>query len=205
MWALAELVEAAACAGDTGLARDALARLSATTRPAGSSLALGVEARSRALLAAGEEADAGYREAVERLSWTRLRPEVARAHLVYGEWLCREDRLPEARERLRMADELFTGIGMEAFADRARRGLAAAGAKPRGSRAGASPTRDELTPQEQQIARLARDGLTNAEIGGELFLSPRTVEWHLHKVFTKLGVDSRAGLGAALAEPSHRG
>ena len=198
MWVMVELVEAAARVGDSELARDALVELTATTRPAGSGFALGIEARSRALLADGDEAEASYREAIERFSRTRLRPELARTQLVYGEWLRGEARLGEARERLRTAEEMFAEIGMEAFAERARGALAASGAKPRQRTLEA---REELTPQEQQIAWLARDGLTNAEIGGQLFLSPRTVEWHLHKVFAKLGIDSRGGLHAALPPP----
>ncbi len=198
MWARVELVEAAARVGDAELARDALDGLVATTQPAGSDFALGIEARSRALLADGNEAEASYREAIDRLSRTRRRPELARAHLVYGEWLRREARLGQARAGLRTAEEMFTEIGMEAFAERARSELVAAGAKPRRR---ADEAREKLTPQEQQIAQLARDGLTNAEIGGQLFLSPRTVEWHLHKVFAKLGIDSRNGLYAALPPP----
>ena len=198
MWARVELVEAAARVGDTELARDALDGLVATTQPAGSDFALGIEARSRALLADGDEAEASYREAIDRFSRTRRRPELARAHLVYGEWLRREARLGQARAGLRTAEEMFTEIGMEAFAERARSELVAAGAKPRQR---ADEAREKLTPQEQQIAQLARDGLTNAEIGGQLFLSPRTVEWHLHKVFAKLGIDSRNGLYAALPPP----
>jgi DNA-binding CsgD family transcriptional regulator len=198
MWARFELVEAAAHIGDAELARDALGALAATTQPAGSDFALGIEARSRALLDDGAGPEASYREAIERLSRTRCRPELARSHLVYGEWLRGNARPGDAREQLRTADEMFTEIGMEAFAERARRELVAAGAKPRQRH---MEEREELTPQEEQIARLARDGLTNAEIGGELFLSPRTVEWHLHKVFAKLGIDSRGGLYAALPGP----
>ncbi len=138
-------------------------------------------------------------EAIEQLGRTRRRPELARAHLLYGEWLRRVDRVREARERLRAAEEMFAEIGMEAFADRARTELVAAGAKPRTRLVEA---REELTPQEEQIARLARDGLTNADIGDQLFLSPRTVEYHLHKVFAKLGIDSRGGLEAACRDRS---
>ena len=194
-WGRFELVEAAARVGDLELARDALDGLTATTQPAGSDYGLGIEARSRALLADDDAAEALYREAVERLSRTKRRPELARSHLVYGEWLRRQARPGEARERLRSAEEMFNEIGMEAFAARAGRELVAAGAKPRTR---PSDDREALTPQEQQIARLARDGLTNAQIGGELFLSPRTVEWHLHKVFAKLEIDSRTGLRAAV-------
>jgi DNA-binding CsgD family transcriptional regulator len=195
MWAMVELVEAEVRVGDRERARDALDALAATTQPAGSGFALGIEARCRALVADGDGAEASYREAIEQLDRAGVRTELARAHLVYGEWLRREGRLGEARERLRAAEELFVEIGMEAFAGRARDELAAAGAKVRKRPLDA---REELTPQEQQIARLARDGLTNAEIGAQLFLSPRTVEWHLHKVFGKLAIDSRSGLDAAL-------
>jgi ATP/maltotriose-dependent transcriptional regulator MalT len=197
MWALPELVEAAARSGDAELARDALDRLAETTQPAGTDLALGLEARCRALLTDGPAADELYREAIDRLSRTPLRPELARAHLLYGEWLRREGRRLDAREQLRTAHELFDTIGMEAFAGRARRELSVTGEKVRGRR---DETRDQLTPQEEQIARLARDGLSNPEIGAQLFISARTVEWHLRKVFTKLGISSRRQLRAALSE-----
>jgi ATP/maltotriose-dependent transcriptional regulator MalT len=195
MWARFELVEAAARVGDTEIARHVLEELAATTQPAGTALALGIEARCRALLAADRDAEGWYREAIEQLTRTGNGTELARAQLVFGEWLRRVDRLREARERLRVAEEMFTQIGMEAFAERAHGEQVAAGAKPRTRQLDAHP---ELTAQEEQIARLARDGLTNSEIGGRLFLSPRTVEWHLHKVFGKLGIDSRTGLDAAL-------
>jgi DNA-binding CsgD family transcriptional regulator len=202
-WALAELVEAAARLGDADLARDALERLAETTQPAGTDFALGIEARCRALLADGDSADVLYREAVERLERRQLRPDQARAHLLYGEWLRREGRRVDAREQLRTAYEMFVTIGMDAFAERARRELTATGEKVRKR----SPeTRDELTPQEEQIARLARDGLTNTEIGTQLYISPRTVEWHLRKVFTKLGIMSRRQLRTAIpqADPARR-
>jgi DNA-binding NarL/FixJ family response regulator len=124
-----------------------------------------------------------------------VRTELARTHLVFGEWLRREGRMREAREELRIADGMFAEIGMQAFAERAQEELVAAGAKLRKRPREAI---EALTPQEEQIARLAREGLTNAQIGAQLFLSPRTVEWHLHKVFGKLGIDSRSGLDAAL-------
>src|SRR5262252_4630198 len=196
-WALPELVEAAVRAGDAAIARDALERLAETTQPAGTDFALGIEARSRALLSDGASADTLYREAIDRLSRTRLRPELARAHLLYGEWLRRASRRTDAREQLHAAYDLLAAIGMEAFAERARRELMATGETVRRRSAGA---RDELTPQEEQIARLARDGLSNAEIGAQLFISARTVEWHLRKVFTKLGVSSRRQLRQALAD-----
>ena len=194
-WALPELVEAAARAGDAELAREALERLAETTRPCGTNVALGIEARCRALLSNGAAADDLYRQAIERFSGTRLRPELARAHLLYGEWLRREGRRVDARERLRAAHDLFTAIGMEAFAERTGRELAATGEKVRKR----SPdTREELTPQEEQIARLARDGMSNPEIGAQLFVSARTVEWHLRNVFAKLRITSRRQLRTAL-------
>jgi DNA-binding CsgD family transcriptional regulator len=196
IWALPELVEATVRGGDPDLAREALERLAATTEPSGTAFALGIEARSRALLHDGAAADDLYREAIDRLSHTQLRPEVARAQLLYGEWLRRENRRTEAREQLRAAFEQFSGIGMEAFSERARKELLATGEHVRKP---AIETRDELTEQERQIARLAGGGMSNAEIGARLFLSPRTVEWHLRKVFTKLGIRSRRELPGALA------
>jgi DNA-binding CsgD family transcriptional regulator/tetratricopeptide (TPR) repeat protein len=196
MWPMPELVEAAARAGDLELARDALERLAETTQPCGNDVALGIEARCRALLSHGADADDRYREAIGRLSRTRLRPELARAHLVYGEWLRREDRRLDAREQLRTAHDMLAAIGMEAFAERARHELVATGETVRKRGAERVTT---LTAQEAHIARLARDGLTNPEIGARLFLSARTVEWHLRKIFTKLGIRSRRELHAALA------
>jgi DNA-binding CsgD family transcriptional regulator len=196
MWALPELVEASARGGNADLATDALERLAETTQPCGTDLALGIEARSRALLRDGASADDLYREAIERLGRTRLRPELARSHLVYGEWLRREHRRVDARAELRIALDEFRSIGMHAFAGRARAELVATGEKvPRR----AVETRDELTAQERQIAELAREGLSNPEIGERLFLSPRTVEWHLRKVFGKLGIHSRRELANALS------
>jgi DNA-binding CsgD family transcriptional regulator len=197
-WVLPELVEAAARGGDTGLAGEALERLVKTTQPCGTEFALGIEARCRALLSDGAAADALYREAIERLGRTRLRPELARAHLLYGEWLRRENRRVDARVQLRTAHEMLGAIGMEAFAERARHELQATGEKVRKRTV---EMRDDLTAQERQIARLARDGLSNPEIGARLFLSSRTVEWHLRNVFTKLGISSRRELANALAGP----
>jgi ATP/maltotriose-dependent transcriptional regulator MalT len=194
VWALPELVEAAARVGDIELARDALECLAETTQPAGTDTALGIEARSRALLSDGENAALLYREAIERFGRTGLRPELARAQLLYGEWLRREGRRSDAREQLRTAHHTFAAIGMEAFAERTRRELVATGETVRKRSA---ETRDELTPQEEQIVRLARDGLSNPEIGAQLFLSSRTVEWHLRKVYMKLGISSRRELWAA--------
>jgi DNA-binding CsgD family transcriptional regulator len=197
VWALPELVEATVRVGDTELAHEALQRLAETTQPCGTNVALGIEARSRALLSDGAAANDVYREAIERLGRTQLRPELARAHLLYGEWLRRQGRRVDAREQLRTAHDLFLAIGMEAFAERTRRELAATGEKVRKR----SPeTREKLTAQETQIAQLARDGLSNPEIGAQLFLSARTVEWHLRKVFTKLDISSRRQLRVALPE-----
>ena len=202
LWALPELVEAAARLGDDELARHALDRLAVMTQPSGNDPALGIEARCRALLSDGPDADDLYREAIDRLGLTRLRPELARAHLLYGEWLRREGRRVEAREQLRTAHDMLAAIGMGAFAERARRELIATGEKVR--KRGVE-TRDQLTPQEEQIARLARDGRTNPEIAAQLFLSARTVEWHLGKVFGKLGVSSRRELTAALGQRGQDG
>jgi ATP/maltotriose-dependent transcriptional regulator MalT len=203
-WALPEEVEAAARGGTEESARDALERLTVTTQASRTDFGLGIEARSRALLSEGDAAERLYREAVERLGRTRMRPDLARAHLLYGEWLRREGRRVDSREQLRTAYDSFTAIGMEAFADRTRRELLATGEKVRKRNA---HTRDDLTPQEEQIARLARDGFTNPEIGTRLFISPRTVEWHLRKVFIKLGIDSRGRLRDALrnAERANEG
>ena len=192
---LPELVEAAARSGDRDLAHASMGRLAAMTQPCGTDHPLGIEARCRAMLSDGALAEALYREAIERLGRTPIRPELARAHLVYGEWLRREGRRVDAREQLRMAHDRFEAIGMEAFDERASRELLATGEKVRKR---TDETRDELTPQELQIARLASDGLTNPEIGAQLFLSRRTVEWHLRKVFDKLEIHSRRELPAAV-------
>jgi ATP/maltotriose-dependent transcriptional regulator MalT len=183
-WSLPELVEAATRCGKSELAVTALERLTERTR-----------ARSRALLSEGMPAEDLYREAVDRLGRCRVAPERARAHLLYGEWLRREGRRIDAREQLRTAHALLASIGMEAFADRARRELLATGEKARKRRA---DTRGDLTAQEAQIAQLAREGYSNPEIGAQLFLSTRTIEWHLRKVFTKLEISSRKELDAAL-------
>ena len=197
MWALPELIEAAARSGNTRTASGALERLAETTRAAGTDYGLGIEARSYALLSDGAAADGLYREAIDRLSRTRLRPDLARAHLLYGEWLRREGRRADARTQLRTAYQMLAAMGAEAFAERARRELLAAGETVRNR---PTQTRTELTAQETTIARLARDGQTNSEIGAQLFLSARTIEWHLGNVFTKLGIGSRRaapGSGAA--------
>jgi DNA-binding CsgD family transcriptional regulator len=198
-WALPELVEAATRSGHDELASDALERLATVTQPCGTDWALGIETRCRALLSEGEAAGRLYEESIERLSRTSLRPELARAHLLCGEWLRREGRRVEAREQLRTAHDLLDAIGMEAFAERARNELLATGAMVRKR---ATDDREELTPQEHQIARLAVADLSNAEIAARLFLSPRTVEWHLRKVFIKLGIRSRRELVRALPVPN---
>jgi DNA-binding CsgD family transcriptional regulator len=197
-WARSELVEAARRSEEPDTARSALERLEEHANASPSDWGLGLVARGRALLSEGDEAERLFRGAIERLGRTRLRPEIARAHLLYGEWLRRENRRVDARAQLHRAHGLFTAIGMEAFADRARVELKASGETVRRR---TPESRDELTPQERQIAQLAADGLSNPEIGARLFLSPRTVEWHLGKVFGKLGIRSRRGLRDALTSP----
>ena len=198
VWAAVELLEAATRSGNHEVASRALERIVAATSVAPTDWALGIQARSRALQSEGETAEGAYREAIERLGRTRLRPELARAHLLYGEWLRRENRRVDARTHLRSAHDQLTAIGMQAFAERAKNELLATGETVRKRTV---ETRDDLTAQERQIAQLARDGLSNPEIGARLFLSPRTVEWHLRKVFTKLGLRSRRELANALARP----
>jgi DNA-binding CsgD family transcriptional regulator len=195
IWALPELIEAAIRSGNADLARAAVERLVASADASATDWALGIAARSRALVSEGHAAEGLYQEAMDRLSRTRLRPELARVHLVYGEWLRREQRRVDARAQLRTAHDMFVSMGADGFADRARHELLATGAKVHKRTV---ETRDELTAQEAQIARLACDGLSNPEIGARLFLSPRTVEWHLKKVFTKLGISSRMALHEAL-------
>ncbi len=193
---LAELIEAAARSGQAERATGPLAQLAEITHATGTDWALGTHARAAAMLAEGGTAERLYREAIERLSHIKVRATLARAHLLYGEWLRRENRRVDAREQLRVAYAMLAGMGMEAFAERARRELLATGETVRKRTV---ETLDELTPQEVQVARLAAGGQTNPEIGTQLFLSPRTVEWHLGKVFGKLGVSSRKELRAALS------
>ncbi len=197
-WGLAELIEAAARSGKAELAVDALDQLSQTTAASGTDWALGVEARSRALLTEGEAAEPLYRQAIEALERTRVRVELARAHLLYGEWLRRQRRRLDAREQLRTAHELLNQFGMQAFAERARIELEATGEHARKRTA---DTRDELTPQEAQISRLAAEGGTNQHIAAQLFISPSTVDYHLRKAFRKLGVKSRHQLQQHLLQP----
>jgi ATP/maltotriose-dependent transcriptional regulator MalT len=197
-WVLPELVEAGVRSGRAERAAAALRELTAIARAAGTDWALGLEARARALLREGEAAERLYREAIERLARTTARAALARARLLYGEWLRRERRRTDAREQLRVAQRVLAELDMEEFAERARRELVATGQT---ARRRAADTVDELTAQEAQIARLAGDGHTNPEIGEQLFISPRTVEWHLRKVFPKLGISSRRQLRRALPEP----
>ena len=194
---LAELIEAAVRSGQAERATGPLAQLAEIAHAAGTDWALGAHARAAAMLAGGEAAERLYLEAVERLSHVKTCATLARVHLLYGEWLRREHRRVDAREQLRVAYAMLSDMGMEAFAERARRELLATGETVRKRTV---ETLDELTPQEVQVARLAAGGQTNPEIGAQLFLSPRTVEWHLSKVFGKLGVSSRKELRAALPD-----
>jgi DNA-binding CsgD family transcriptional regulator len=196
-WCLAELVEAAVRCRSTDVATDTLARLSEMTSASGTDWALGIQARSRALLSDGAEAERLYLDAIDRLGRTRIRAELARSHLLYGEWLRRERRRTDARAQLRIAHGMLDAMGMEAFAARARRELQATGETAR-KRTTASVDGEQLTAQETQIARLARDGLSNPEIGARLFISARTVQYHLRKVFTKLDISSRSQLDRVL-------
>jgi len=194
---LAELIEAAARSGQAERATSPLAQLAEIAHAAGTDWALGTHARAAAMLAEGEAAERLYREAIERLSRIKTRAPLARAHLLYGEWLRREHRRVDAREQLRVAYTMLSDMGMDAFAERARHELLATGET---ARKRTVQTLDELTPQEVQVARLAADGQTNPEIGAQLFLIPRTVEWHLTKMFGKLGISSRKQLRSALSD-----
>ena len=196
-WAATELIEAAVRSGTTEAATKTFGWISPMTRASGTSWALGLESRCRALLTDEDSAEPLYREAVDQLGRTLVRTELARARLLYGEWLRRQGRRIDAREQLRSAHEMFTAMGAEAFADRARRELVATGEKPG---KGALAAAGQLTAREAQVARMARDGLSNPEIGARLFLSPRTIEYHLGNVFGKLGITSRHELGRALAD-----
>jgi DNA-binding CsgD family transcriptional regulator len=197
-----ELAEAASRTGDEALLRMALERLSEPARATASEWLLGIEARVRALLSEGDVADSLYRASIAHLARTRVRVELARAHLVYGEWLRRERRRVDAREQLRTAHAMLATMGVQAFAERARRELAATGETVRKRTV---ETRDELTAQEAQIALLARDGLSNPEIGTRLFISPRTVKYHLRKVFIKLDISSRNELAGVLPSDATTG
>jgi DNA-binding CsgD family transcriptional regulator len=195
-FALVELIEAASRGGRPDRAAKALEILAESTSAGGTPWALGVEARSRALLARGDDAERLYNDAIERLEPTRLRVDLARARLLYGEWLRRERRRLDAREQLRIAYDFFSDAGMEAFAERARIELRAAGEH---ARTRTADTREQLTPQEAQISRLVAQGRSNREIAGQLFISPSTVEYHLGKVFRKLDVKSRTQLASRIS------
>ncbi|MGE2836761.1 helix-turn-helix transcriptional regulator [Mycobacterium sp. SMC-4] len=199
-WSLPELIEASVRLRDVAMATATLDRLAEMTTPSATDWSLGVEARSRALVSEGDVAEGLYLEAVERFEHAGLHPDLGRARLVYGEWLRRQRRRVDARAQLRSAHDLFESIGMAAFADRARRELLATGEHAR-RRTEAPPRTSELTAQENHIAQLARDGLSNPEIGARLFISARTVQYHLGKVFTKLGIESRSQLSTALPDP----
>jgi DNA-binding CsgD family transcriptional regulator len=199
-WTAMELLEAATRSHNRELAEIALERIVNATAFSGTDSAQGILARSHALVSEGESAERWYRDAIERLGRSLLRPELARAHLLYGEWLRREGRRVDARVELRTAYDQLTSIGMDAFAARARRELTATAEKLRNRTV---ETREHLTPQEAQIAWLAREGLSNAAIGGRLFISQHTVAYHLRKIFNKLGITSRNELSEALPpEPS---
>jgi ATP/maltotriose-dependent transcriptional regulator MalT len=195
VWSLPELVEAAVRSGKPELATDALDRLCERTESAGTEWALGIAARSRALLSDGSIAENLYREAIDRLGRCRVALELARTQLLYGEWLRRRGRRLDAREQLRTARARFLEMGAEAFAQRAIRELLATGET---ARKRTDETRDELTPHEARIARMARDGASNQDIAMQLFVSRKTVEYHLHKVFTKLGISTRQQLEQVL-------
>ena len=192
---LPDLAEAGARCGQTGSAEAALGRLAERAAAAGTPLALGLLARSRALLAGDADAEPLYEEAVKHLTQCRARPQLARAHLVYGEWLRRQRRRRDAREQLRIAHEMFAAMGAGAFAERARVELLATGERARQRTAEAA---EELTPQEAQIARLVAEGDSNRDIAAQLFLSPSTVDYHLRKVFRKTNVASRTQLARAM-------
>jgi DNA-binding NarL/FixJ family response regulator len=198
-WAAVELVEAASRTTRAEQAKSAFDRLVESTDASGTEWALAIQARCRALLADGEEAEALYQEAIERLVPTRLRLDVARTRLLYGEWLRRQQRQRAARDQLRRAHELFLEFGMSGFADRAEAELLATGERPRKR---TTDTRADLTPQEARISELAARGATNQEIAEQLFISLATVEYHLSKVYRKLGIRSRTQLANTLLQRS---
>jgi DNA-binding CsgD family transcriptional regulator len=198
LFAAVELIEAAARSGRSDMAADVLRRLAEITTSTGTDWALGIEARSRALLSGGDTAERYYRESIDRLGRTRIRADLARGHLLYGEWLRRERRRVDARTQLRIAHDMLDTMGMDAFAERARRELQATGETAH--KRNVANGDEQLTAQEAQIARMARDGLSNPEIGARMFISPRTVQYHLRKVFTKLGIASRSQLDRVLPD-----
>ena len=197
-WALVELIEAAARSGKSETAAEALRRLAEITSASGTNWALGVEARSRALLSDDDTAERLYRESIELLGRTRMRADLARAHLLYGEWLRRQRRRVDARAQLRIAHDMLDAMGMDAFAERARRELQATGETTR--KRSVATGDEQLTAQEALIARMARDGLSNPEIAARMFISARTVQYHLRKVFAKLGIESRTQLDRVLPD-----
>ena len=197
-WPAVELIEAAARSGRAEMAADALRRLAEITSASGTDWALGIEARSRALLSDGDTAERWYRESIERLGRTCIRADLARAHLLYGEWLRRERRRIDARAQLRTAHDMLETMGMEAFAERASRELQATGETAR--KRDAASGGPQLTAQEAQIARMAREGLSNTEIAARLFISMHTVHYHLRKIFTKYGISSRTQLDRVLPD-----
>jgi DNA-binding CsgD family transcriptional regulator len=190
-----ELIEASARSRVPEQAAGALERLSHSTRASGTEWALGIEAYARALLSDGKAAEHLYREAIDRLSRSRIRWALARAHLIYGEWLRRENRRTDAREQLRTAHQMFVSMGADGFAERAARELGGTGERVR-KRTTSTPV--QLTARETQIAQLASDGLSNPEIAAQLFVSRRTIEYHLNKIFTKLAISTRNQLHVAL-------
>ncbi|MBV8951326.1 MAG: LuxR family transcriptional regulator, partial [Actinobacteria bacterium] len=202
-WPLAtiEFVEAASRSGRADAARPALERLEVATSASGTRWGDAIAARSRALLSDGDEAESRYRDAIDRLATTALRLDLARTHLVYGEWLRRVRRNVDAREQLRIAHGLFGDFGMEGFAERARVELRATGEH---ARSRSVESRNQLTPQEAQVAQLVAQGATNNDIAVQLFITPRTVEYHLHKVFRKVGVKSRTQLARYVLESKAR-
>ena len=201
-WGLPELIESASRTGRLDVARLGLERLADKATACGTDWALGVEARSRGLVSEDASAEGHFHDSIERLSRTRMRGDLARAHLLYGEWLRRALRPMDARAQLTDAFEMFTTMGMEGFAERTRHELLATGARVRKR---SVDSRDDLTAQEAQVARLAGTGLSNPEIGAQLFISSRTVEWHLRKVFMKLGITSRRQLRTTFAERNPSG
>jgi ATP/maltotriose-dependent transcriptional regulator MalT len=201
-WALTELIEDAVRSGQSQLPVRALQLLIQAIQASGTDSGLGIGARCRALLAEGDEADHLYREAIDRLGRASIRVQLARAHLLYGEWLRRERRRVDAREQLRTAFEMFNAMGIETLAVRAERELLATAEH---ARKRSVETRDDLTAQETQVAQLARDGLSNAEVGARLFISRHTVGYHLRKVFSKLDIASRYQLDRALSERATTG
>jgi ATP/maltotriose-dependent transcriptional regulator MalT len=198
-WATIELVEAAVRSGAMDTAVDVVARLAEWTSASGTQWALGVEARSRALISNETQAETLYRDAIEHLGRTRMRAELARTHLLYGEWLHAARRRDDARAQLRTAHQLFEAMGMQTFTERAARGLSATGERAREHIA--ETVRAELTEQELQVAHMAAAGLSNPEIGARLFISAKTVQYHLSKVFTKLSISSRGQLDHVLQQP----